>query len=352
MGQNGFSSPDWGYVGSSRALTDEIGRPIIHEPPPLVEQISGPIDPFHLVPDRVRQRHFGDLIGGAGAFGCPVTEAGTETVDGRVNFHAAQEHRHGHPRCPTASRAGGTAAGCPAASGFRVSPPATMAQDALSQLPCAPAGWSRSPLLDRPRSSAPIASPIGQRSGSYVLRPARPQPPLVQFADERRNVLVGYRLVVVARQPSASGQDLRDVAAPARRVLAMPVAARLRYRARSRCARERGSPLAFTFQIGGRIFSTCAVSTSTTGKLPMTGGRRSRPCCAIAGGALGCASFPRWRRGSTLPRSGRWSRHIGGLSRSKSLSGLAVPLVRGSIVQLGACAICPLASRSCRAYGT
>lgn len=86
------------HLGSSRAVAGAICGPIVHEPSPLVEQIAAPIGSLNLIFDCVGQRHFGNLVGMTGAFGCPIAEARTEAVHRRVNFHAAHEHSHGHVR--------------------------------------------------------------------------------------------------------------------------------------------------------------------------------------------------------------------------------------------------------------
>ena len=77
---------------------------------------------------------------------------------------------------------------------------------------------------------------------------------------------------MAAREPGPGRQDLRDMAAPAGRVFAVPVSPRLggistvSIRPRMRLAVS-----GLSCQIGSKILSTCAVPMSATGNSPMTG---------------------------------------------------------------------------------
>ena len=73
-----------------------VSGPIVHEPTPLLEQITAPIGGLRLVADGVSERHFAELVGIAGALGGPIAETGAEAVNGALLLHAAQQHRHGH----------------------------------------------------------------------------------------------------------------------------------------------------------------------------------------------------------------------------------------------------------------
>ena len=62
------------------ASVGEVLRPVIHEPPPTLEQVGTGIGGFNLVLDHVRQRRLDDLPRVVGLLGSPVPERGPEAV--------------------------------------------------------------------------------------------------------------------------------------------------------------------------------------------------------------------------------------------------------------------------------
>ena len=61
-------------------LARDILRPLVHEPPPPLEQVGAPVRSLNLVLDHVRQRRIDDLPQVIGLFRRPVPERLAEPV--------------------------------------------------------------------------------------------------------------------------------------------------------------------------------------------------------------------------------------------------------------------------------
>ena len=83
--QEGRDSRSLGTVSGARrvagsVLDVQIGRPIVHEPPPTLEQIRPGIGRFDLVRDHVRERGLDDLARVIRVLGRPVAETRPEPM--------------------------------------------------------------------------------------------------------------------------------------------------------------------------------------------------------------------------------------------------------------------------------
>jgi hypothetical protein len=68
-------------------------RPFLSEQPALLKSVAAPVRCLHLVAERMRQRHFGDIARNIGAVAGPIPEA----VRGQIaTAHTAQQHQECH----------------------------------------------------------------------------------------------------------------------------------------------------------------------------------------------------------------------------------------------------------------
>src|SRR5215475_207587 len=90
-------SSDIPHQGNSLSLAIAIVGPSLHQCPTLLQCISSPVCLFGSVADNMRQRSLCNLPREMRFVADPVAKARPKTVHGRIlDFHAAQEHFHGH----------------------------------------------------------------------------------------------------------------------------------------------------------------------------------------------------------------------------------------------------------------
>ena len=58
----------------------QVTRPVVHQDTPPLKQVRAGIDRLHPVPDHMRQGRLDHLPGMVRFLGCPIAEAGSETV--------------------------------------------------------------------------------------------------------------------------------------------------------------------------------------------------------------------------------------------------------------------------------
>src|SRR5262245_1330024 len=84
-------------VGAARRLRlGAEGRPVVHEPATLLEQVAAAIGGLDLVANRVAERHLDDLARVGGALRSPVLEGRPEPMGHDVGADAAQHFQHAH----------------------------------------------------------------------------------------------------------------------------------------------------------------------------------------------------------------------------------------------------------------
>ena len=182
-------------------LPVEISRPVVHQPPPTLEQVRPRIRRLHLVGDHVRQRRLDDLPRVVGPLGRPVAERRPETVchglDPVLLEHLRQRRRR--YRIPAPHREHETAAVAERSSSFEDlhRPPAQ--RDPVLALRLHPRSGYRPHAASHvhlgPRRQPDFSRPRGRQHQKLERqldrrrsRPRRPHP-----LDGRGHVLVSDR---------------------------------------------------------------------------------------------------------------------------------------------------------------
>ncbi len=74
-------------------------RPSIHKLSPSRQGVRSPVGLFGLIPDDVRKRMLGKLVGEVRLVACPIAKSATEAVNRRIlNPHATKQHFQRHHR--------------------------------------------------------------------------------------------------------------------------------------------------------------------------------------------------------------------------------------------------------------
>jgi hypothetical protein len=234
------SIPQWSFCAASRHSGARNGlaalamcSPLVHQLPALFEQVTPAISRFRLVIDDVGQRSLTNLIRKLGAFRRPVTKGGPEAVDRDVGqLHSAEHHGHHHagdrlvrlhageyeiaePNLGKLAKDGdGAGTEGNAMLSSRLHPHSGNGPDGLVEIKLFP-------------FRIEDFTGAGRRKDREFERHRAERLNLPDFRNEGRNVFERHRRVVATRKLRPLGQNMIEMAAPARRVLTAPPAAHL-----------------------------------------------------------------------------------------------------------------------------